>query len=160
MLSPCIKLSLVYFVRGLFPVRSFRITTSGIIAMILAWAIAIILVGIFQCNPISTAWSPSVPTGHCINQLAFLLGVQYPNIVFDFVILILPIPVIWNIQRPTRDKLGLIGVFTLGGLGCISGIVRVVILGTIDYSNVTCLSKALWVDVKSRRRETTYLLTI
>lgn len=137
MLAPCIKLSLAYLFRSLFPLRSFLIAANFVTALIISWGCAIVLVGIFQCTPVSAAWDPS-GSGHCVNQTAFLYGVQYPNIIFDFTLLFMPVPVIWKIQRPAKDKLALLGVFTLGGLGCISGIVRVIVLGAIEDLDITC----------------------
>ena len=138
-LAPCIKLSLVFFFRSLFPIRNFRIATNIVASLISTWGVAIILVGIFQCTPIDTFWHPS-NGGVCIDLMAFLYGVQYPNIIFDFTLLFMPVPVIWNIQRPTREKVALTGIFTLGGIGCVSGIVRVIVLGYLESSNLTCPS--------------------
>jgi hypothetical protein len=46
------------------------------------------------------------------------------NIVIDLWILILPIKVLLTIRRPGREKIALIGIFTLGIFSCIASIVR------------------------------------
>ena len=38
------------------------------------------------------------------------------NVFTDLVILILPIPIVWSLQLPKRQRLVLIGIFSLGGM--------------------------------------------
>ena len=38
------------------------------------------------------------------------------NVVSDFYLLILPIPVVWNLQMPMRKKIGVLTIFTTGFL--------------------------------------------
>ena len=53
---------------------------------------------------------------HCIDQIKFELAAAMLNIVIDFVIIVLPLPTIWSLQLPRRQKLALSGVFMLGML--------------------------------------------
>lgn len=39
-----------------------------------------------------------------------------PNIVTDLIMLLLPMPVIWRLKLPTKQKIALTGVFLLGSL--------------------------------------------
>ena len=74
------------------------------------------LVTIFQCNPISGFWNRNLPARCDVKQTYFCLGTAIPNIVTDVALLVLPIPYIWRIQRPTSQKIALAGIFMLGGL--------------------------------------------
>jgi hypothetical protein len=78
--------------------------------------------------------------GRCINTTAFFysrcnyslsyhlltsfLATSGINIVADIWILVIPIPTLLKVQRPRRDKLALIVVFSLGAFSCIASIVR------------------------------------
>ena len=45
------------------------------------------------------------------------MGIQIPNIIFDVVLLILPLPYIWQSRISLlSQKAGLLFVFTLGGV--------------------------------------------
>lgn len=64
--------------------------------------------------------------GHCIgsHQLGVASGTL--NVVSDFLILTLPLPIIWRLQMSTRKKVGVIAIFALGGLACIASVFRLV----------------------------------
>jgi len=75
------------------------------------------------CLPFEKLWTPAIP-GHCINIKAFWTANPALNIVFDIVIFILPIPLLWGLKLPKRQRLGLVGVFALGLIVVIASILR------------------------------------
>jgi hypothetical protein len=87
--------------------------------LVITWCIAILIVAIVQCQPFSYFWNQYVdPTarGRCINIAAFYVGNGAANVITDFIILIIPIPIIWNLQMPIMERLSVLGIFLLGGL--------------------------------------------
>lgn len=52
----------------------------------------------------------------CINGNTYFIVNQTFNVVMDFVILGLPLPIIWGLKRSWQDKVALSFVFALGGL--------------------------------------------
>ena len=81
-----------------------------------------------QCEPQRKLWLPQTP-GVCHNGpggrfLSNLFGVG--NVVSDFIILILPLPVLWQIQMPLKQKLQCVFVFWIGFFTCIASIARLV----------------------------------
>jgi hypothetical protein len=58
------------------------------------------------CNPTNTDKTP------CINNLAMWQAIL--NIITDFLMLLLPIPLLWKLQVPLTQKLGLALIFALG----------------------------------------------
>lgn len=68
----------------------------------------------------------------------------------DFVILILPIPMIWGLQRAWQDKLALNGVFALGGFVCFASIYRIVVLFWISPVDptYTVYQATLWTHIE------------
>lgn len=74
-----------------------------------------IVVTIFQCHPIRKAWGHySTPRGRCIDLTAFWYANSISNIVSAAFTLGLPVKMIWNLQLPRGDKVGLYMVFGLG----------------------------------------------
>lgn len=110
-----IKISILQLYRSIFPGRGFTITTSVVGAGVIAWGVAVILVSIFQCNPIRGAWDLTIPAT-CIPLPRFYLSNAVPNIVMDVIILALPIPNVWNLQMSIRQKFVVSSLFLLGGL--------------------------------------------
>ena len=110
-----IKISILQLYRSIFPGRGFVIMTGVVGAGVIAWGIAVILVSIFQCNPVRGAWDLTVPAT-CITLPKFYLANAVPNIAMDVIILALPIPNVWTLQMSIRQKYVVSGLFLLGGL--------------------------------------------
>ena len=70
---------------------------------------------IFACSPVQRAWNPSLP-GHCTNLEEYFIGQAVPNVVTDFVLLLLPVPLLLGLHVARPEKVALIGVFVLGYL--------------------------------------------
>lgn len=51
---------------------------------------------------------------------------SYPvvNIVTDFLLALLPVPLIWKLQMPLQARIGLVGILSLGLIAAATGIVR------------------------------------
>lgn len=110
-----IKLSILAMYLRIFPSRDFKIAAWIIGGTIIAWWIAIVLVCVFQCNPIYLAWVPW-GEGTCINLRASFIGNAVPNILTDVAILIMPIKQVWHLHATMAQKISLLGTFGLGSL--------------------------------------------
>ena len=67
------------------------------------------------CRPIAAGWDPSI-TGSCGNQIVSFLVLEIVGLLIDLTLLIILIPIfaIKSLQLPSREKLKLIGVFSVG----------------------------------------------
>lgn len=63
------------------------------------------------CWPVAAFWGGE---GRCLNQLAIWYVMAGVNIVTDFTIFAIPLPVIKSLQLPTKQKVLLVLVFGLG----------------------------------------------
>ncbi|KAI9892672.1 MAG: hypothetical protein M1814_001366 [Vezdaea aestivalis] len=66
---------------------------------------------------------------------------QAINIFTDFLILLFPMPIVWKLQIPKRQKLALCGVFAAGTIACVASVVRAfhvkdVITADLTYTDV------------------------
>ena len=48
------------------------------------------------------------------------------NTINDFMVLALPIPIVWKLQLPIKQRIAVISILSISFLACISGIIRVV----------------------------------
>jgi hypothetical protein len=79
--------------------------TNVLIAIMVMWCTAVLLTGVFMCNPISKAWNPILP-GKCIDLVPFYYGMQIPNVITDLLILLLPFNEIRRLDLPLNQKVG------------------------------------------------------
>ena len=115
---PLIKISILFLYYSLFPGKFMKLSCYVIGAFTIAWAIAILLVAIFSCQPIHGFWDVFMmnPPPQCIDHTKFFIGNSVPNIVADVAILSLPVREVLQLKMTTRARAAVIGMFLLGGL--------------------------------------------
>jgi hypothetical protein len=84
----------------------------AVIATYTTWTL---LGSIFACVPVRAFWTKEEPST-CLNQYVMWFVNASINIVTDFAIFVLPLPVIRSLNLARRQKQGLIGIFAIGGL--------------------------------------------
>lgn len=121
--SPLVKFTVLVLYWRIFPTTAMRRAIYILGGMTAGWWVAIQLVTIFQCEPISKAWETSLE-GHCINQLLFYAWNSVPNCVLDFLIVLLPMREILRLQTTFGQKVGIAGTFLLGGVVVVASAAR------------------------------------
>lgn len=99
--------------------------------------IGAILVLLLQCLPVRKFWERDYP-GHCLpDDPAFHILAGF-TIAYDFVIMLLPMPILYSLQISTQRKIALIGVFSLGIFTTFCSIMRIVNIenGSYDYQTM------------------------
>lgn len=113
----CIKASLLYlYYRVFFVSRTFIITLWAVGIFVVCYSIPQIFCAIFQCTPIDANWDPTVKVNFCINIDVAATVLAGLNVLTDFALLILPMPLLYQLQMPTTQKYQIMGTFLLGGL--------------------------------------------
>ncbi|KAI6084203.1 hypothetical protein F4821DRAFT_271255 [Hypoxylon rubiginosum] len=83
-----------------------------------------IIVGLnLACIPARGIWDKTIPA-KCFDSKSMLIVAAAVNVVFNFIILLLPQRIIWHLQMSPKKKLGVSLIFTVGLLACISSIFR------------------------------------
>ena len=77
-----------------------------------------------QCKPRRKLWIPKTP-GVCHGYARGITS-GAGNVVTDFLILILPLPILLRLQMPLKKKLRTLSVFGVGLFACIASVVRFV----------------------------------
>jgi hypothetical protein len=110
------KLSILVFYLRIFPDRHFKISTYMLIGVIGAILLAFLPAIIFQCKPVSYAWTgqPGQPGGQCINYfLATWIGAAI-NFVLDLTVILFPIPHLLKLTLSQRKKMQVVAMFSVG----------------------------------------------
>lgn len=78
-------------------------------------------------------------------------GVGISNLLLDVLILCLPLPIIWDLHLDKQRKLALTVIFLTGSIVCISSILRVTAIGTIQGSDFTktVYGASVWSSVEA-----------
>ena len=116
---PAVKMSVIMFYSRIFAVDSFKWAFYFCTFIVVGWWIGVTVTVAVQCKPYQHLWLQYVdPTakGECIDLYGFFLGNGIAEAITDFIILIVPIPMVWQLQMPTGQKLAVLGIFFLGGL--------------------------------------------
>jgi hypothetical protein len=132
------KLSILFLYQRLFHGKIFVRILWALGLFVLGYSIARIFVDVLQCVPIEADWNPLLPGAKCVNLTAELITFSSLNTVTDIIILILPIPMLWQLKIKMTQKLQLIGIFMLGGLVCVMSVVRAITLVKISHLDATC----------------------
>ncbi|PWY96608.1 PTH11-like integral membrane protein [Aspergillus sclerotioniger CBS 115572] len=133
------KFSILFQYLRIFPDRRFRLAcyvALGIVATYGTWAV---ISGFLNCVPVAKFWNSDVP-GYCLNFEAVWFFNASMNIATDTTLLIMPMPLLSQLQLPRMQKLALMGVFAIGGLVVITSILRLSSLRSVAQSKDTSYS--------------------
>ncbi|GKT70786.1 CFEM domain-containing protein [Colletotrichum tofieldiae] len=113
-----IKASILFMYLRIFhlPDEKIRIALWITMGINFMSGIIFIFVGLFQCQPVSLAWTfwTGEATGKCIDIVQLALSHAGINITLDLWMLILPATQIWGMNLARRKKIAIMGMFSLG----------------------------------------------
>ncbi|KAM5354710.1 hypothetical protein ACJ41O_001357 [Fusarium nematophilum] len=108
--------------------RSVRYAIHALNILNALHAVAIFFTALFQCLPIEANWDFSLredPDTKCINN-SFHVIASCLTIFTDFLVLALPFWIFLGLTMPWAAKIAVIGVFLMGSVVAIVGIIRVI----------------------------------
>ncbi|KAJ4287326.1 hypothetical protein N0V90_012724 [Kalmusia sp. IMI 367209] len=109
------KLSILLMYQRLFPMKIFHRICWAVGAFILAYSITSPMVTLLQCVPISANWDrKAAARAKCVDFASELIALSTINAVTDFVLLILPMPILWRLHVSLNKKIRLMVMFGLG----------------------------------------------
>lgn len=110
-----IKLSLLAMYGSIFPQRKFHWALWLTAFLVISWVIYGSLTGILECVPIEALWDTSIKDAKCIEYGTLVVAAGVHNILLDFIILTLPIPMVWRLSMSKQKKRMLMFTFAMGG---------------------------------------------
>ncbi|KAL9115723.1 MAG: hypothetical protein Q9227_000091 [Pyrenula ochraceoflavens] len=122
------KTSVLFFYRRIFKVHPrFKIINQLLIILVIAWAVSFFFATAFQCDDPKTLWTTfEYARTNCIDTLPFYYSVSITGFITDLMILSSPIPIIWRLKTPLKNKIAVAGILLLGAVVCGAGIARFV----------------------------------
>ena len=110
-----IKISLILLYYRIFGVvRWFRWLLAVAWTIVLLYYIIALFIAIFECTPVAFYWDKTIAGGTCINESGFYRWNGVANLLIDFMILCLTMPMVWRLELVTRQKISLSCIFLLG----------------------------------------------
>ncbi|KAF2684220.1 hypothetical protein K458DRAFT_303568 [Lentithecium fluviatile CBS 122367] len=125
-----VKFSILAFYLKLDHRKPTRYTVYFLMAFVFALSIVTFFVLLFVCVPPSLFWDPVGQALHpekCMKQTTqqiFFNVNGIMNIVQDVMIYVLPIPIVWKLQMPRRQKIALATLLCIGLVAVAAGCVR------------------------------------
>ena len=109
------KLSVIFLYRRIFPNHWLRITLWIVGGFLVYMAIAADCLAVFKCLPLESIDDPTIKP-RCINFGLWIVIHALHNVVTDFMLLFLPMPLVWRLNMTRTRKVQISGIFALGTL--------------------------------------------
>ena len=116
------KLAVLILLYRIFGVdRRFRWVCLALGPIIFLWSLITAIMQIFRCRPFKATWSAVYTLEHpdgykCLDRILLTTVYGWFNIFSDFMLLFMPLPMLWKLHLTWQKKLGLFFVFATGGL--------------------------------------------
>ena len=107
------KISILLQYRRIFANTALRKLILFGLGFLICWGITLCFLLPLSCIPVDAFWNPDVK-GFCPDRGTIWYIMAGVNVVTDFTVFSMPIPVISSLHLPTRQKAMLLIVFTLG----------------------------------------------
>ncbi|KAI1387696.1 uncharacterized protein F4822DRAFT_444296 [Hypoxylon trugodes] len=124
-----VKLSMIDLYIKLFGTnKRFQSVSYILMSAVGLYCLMVILIAFLLCRPLAFNWDTSIPGGHCGNRNSAFLASGVMNLVLDVAVLILPLPMLWNLNMAMNKKISLMLMFSIGVGICGFTIWRMVII--------------------------------
>ncbi|ETS84625.1 hypothetical protein PFICI_02650 [Pestalotiopsis fici W106-1] len=132
------KLSVLAMYMTLMPVPRMILAVKCVGTFVILYNVSGFITGLAICRPYSKNydWQGTVE-GSCGDVKVYYEWLSAINVVSDVVILLLPLPFVYNLQMALKKKLVLFGMFGIGFMTCAVTIYRQTLLPSLDNANPT-----------------------
>ncbi|KAF4625948.1 hypothetical protein G7Y89_g12214 [Cudoniella acicularis] len=121
------KISILLLYMRIFSISNIQLICYIQLAIVIVYGLWLLFDNIFFCTPISFFWDKTIP-GKCLPSAKVWFTNSSLNIATDFMILILPLPVISTLRLPKQQKQILYPIFAVGFFVCTISIGRLYLL--------------------------------
>lgn len=108
------KLSVLFMYMTVIPVRRMVLACRVVGLFIILWNLGGVLGALLLCRPIALNWDKTRTDGTCGDNRLFYIWLGAINVVAEAVILLLPVPFIYQLQLKPFKKAVVIGLFSVG----------------------------------------------
>ncbi|KAH8163870.1 hypothetical protein CIB48_g4375 [Xylaria polymorpha] len=108
-----VKASIVTLYESIFHhILPFRYCSYVMLGLLAAWSVSFFFANLFICFPVTALIEPFYGK-KCVDRAGVFLSTLVTDLIFDILILLMPIPVVLRLHLRTKDKLGVLGMFLL-----------------------------------------------
>ncbi|KAK1999429.1 hypothetical protein LX36DRAFT_574289 [Colletotrichum falcatum] len=130
----CIKLSFLCQYYRVMVVPRLRKIYAVALLIVGAWSTSQLFISALQCLPVSGFWDKSVDAKCIPHQPQWYVNAA-GNIITDVAVFALPMPIFWHLRLQRKQKILLMGIFSLGFLTVTVSIIRIPFLNIeTDFS--------------------------
>ncbi|KAJ0139505.1 hypothetical protein CTA2_1771 [Colletotrichum tanaceti] len=108
-----IKMAILWLYTRIFATPQFRRWSRVLMGVTGAYGVAFLVIFMTRCLPVSQQWAP-VPGGQCRDITIDQIVSVTVNIVIDIAMTILPMPALWGLQMPLKNKIAVSAMFGMG----------------------------------------------
>ncbi|KAL5628618.1 hypothetical protein BROUX41_002009 [Berkeleyomyces rouxiae] len=130
------KISIMVLYFRIFPSQKLRRLVWATSIFTILFTVASVLATIFQCQPAKAAWDFLVE-GKCYTFVNFLYANAAVSLATDILVLAMPLPLLWRLTLPVRQRLAICSLFMLGAFACVAAIVRMTFLEEVTGLDVS-----------------------
>jgi len=109
------KLVLAIFYLKISPHAWYNYTVKATSFCIFGAYTGILFASTFGCKPVAKSWNPFLD-GTCIDVGALYKATALIGVILDMLLIVLPIPLVYNLKIPLRQKFGVLVVFSVGSV--------------------------------------------
>ncbi|KAJ5909697.1 hypothetical protein N7504_004340 [Penicillium tannophilum] len=148
------KLSALFLFLRIFRSKPFILVTYALMGFLVIAGLWMVISGFVFCIPVSDFWRapPPVAVKHCLPKGPVWFSNAAMQIFSDVVILILPMPLLYKLQLPRPQKIGIMLVFGVGVFVIATSSARLYELSTMvngrDFTK-TNAAAAVWSSLES-----------
>ncbi|KAH6683096.1 hypothetical protein B0J14DRAFT_138252 [Halenospora varia] len=124
------KFSILAFYWRLFQASRLRVGIYVVGITVILWWLASIIAVSLTCVPLHAFWDPTV-RGRCIDIGKYYFATSVPNVVTDFVLLIMPLPHLVKLKVSFWRKVIVLGLFCVGSFICVVSLLRLLAIREI-----------------------------
>ncbi|KAI1211426.1 uncharacterized protein F4807DRAFT_459003 [Annulohypoxylon truncatum] len=118
------KISVILMYKRIFTTPRFQKISWILVGFNIAWTISFTFALMFSCMPIASQWDFELEFT-CVDQAALFTIALATDVAADFLVLLLPIHKVWQLQMSITRKTMIICIFLLGGLVSVVGLIRI-----------------------------------
>ncbi|KAI1119500.1 hypothetical protein F5Y14DRAFT_395551 [Nemania sp. NC0429] len=99
--TTCLKFSVHLFSVGMFMMPKVRTTVFIVNGLTVALRTAVVFESFLLCWPFAHTWDKTAAEGHvCGDMTAAYIAIAIENLIVDFNLVLIPMPVLWQLQLP------------------------------------------------------------
>lgn len=109
------KISILLLYINIFTYQWIRRCSQIILGIVVLTGVYMLVIICTACIPLAAYWDTTITNKYCHPEIVWWINTGV-LILGDFLIFLVPMPAVWTLRLPRRQKLTLLGVFGLGFL--------------------------------------------